>query len=237
VVTATKQRTLSPSWNEAFTMRFRQPPRSVELKVWDADRLTKDDLLGLVNVPLASLWNSVATTAAAPGAFAKSVTGLTGGLAKSMSFASSFSEASLASRDPEGGALRKLVLRARGRKAAGELVVRVAALFRSDATNPLQMRLSASVSSLGISLVDAPDDGRPSEVLYLLLQRAQANVEVRAASSLAVASVGHVQIDNCASRSALSVVLAPRRARAEPACEMVRMQLQLHNELVRRPDR
>ncbi len=37
--------------------------------------------------------------------------------------------------------------------------------------------------------VDAPDDGRPSEVLYLLLQRAQANVEVRAHIRQAAAAI------------------------------------------------
>ncbi|CAH1107655.1 unnamed protein product [Psylliodes chrysocephalus] len=55
VLTKTRKRTLSPEWNEEFIFRVKPAEHKLILQVFDENRLTRDDFLGLVELPLLNL--------------------------------------------------------------------------------------------------------------------------------------------------------------------------------------
>ena len=52
VLTKTKKRTLNPKWDEEFVFRVRPNDHKLVLEVFDENRLTRDDFLGMVELPL-----------------------------------------------------------------------------------------------------------------------------------------------------------------------------------------
>lgn len=54
--TKTKKRTLNPIWDEEFLIRVNPNKHHLVLEVYDENRLTRDDFLGLVELPLANIW-------------------------------------------------------------------------------------------------------------------------------------------------------------------------------------
>ncbi|KAL4709251.1 hypothetical protein ACJJTC_010712, partial [Scirpophaga incertulas] len=54
-LTKTKKKTLNPVWNQEFVFRIRPQEHKLLIQVFDENRLTRDDFLGMVEVPLASL--------------------------------------------------------------------------------------------------------------------------------------------------------------------------------------
>ncbi|XP_049280660.1 E3 ubiquitin-protein ligase Nedd-4-like isoform X1 [Anopheles funestus] len=50
--TKTKKRTLNPKWNEEFILRVKPTEQKLVLQVFDENRLTRDDFLGMVEIPL-----------------------------------------------------------------------------------------------------------------------------------------------------------------------------------------
>ena len=59
--TKTKKRTLNPVWNEEFRFLVRPLRHKVVLEVFDENRLTRDDFLGVVELPLHQIGKSVHT--------------------------------------------------------------------------------------------------------------------------------------------------------------------------------
>jgi len=55
VLTKTKKRTLNPRWEEEFLFRLKPSEHKLVLEVFDENRLTRDDFLGRVELPLVSL--------------------------------------------------------------------------------------------------------------------------------------------------------------------------------------
>ncbi|XP_066941802.1 E3 ubiquitin-protein ligase Nedd-4 isoform X11 [Macrobrachium rosenbergii] len=55
VHTKTKKKTLNPRWDEEFIFRVKPSDHKLVLEVFDENRLTRDDFLGLVQVPLINL--------------------------------------------------------------------------------------------------------------------------------------------------------------------------------------
>jgi len=55
VLTKTKKRTLNPRWEEEFLFRVKPADHKLMLEVFDENRLTRDDFLGKVELPLSSL--------------------------------------------------------------------------------------------------------------------------------------------------------------------------------------
>ncbi|XP_059479137.1 E3 ubiquitin-protein ligase NEDD4 isoform X4 [Neocloeon triangulifer] len=55
VMTRTKKRTLEPQWNEEFVFRVKPSEHKLVLQVFDENRLTRDDFLGVVELPLQNL--------------------------------------------------------------------------------------------------------------------------------------------------------------------------------------
>ncbi|CAG7723308.1 unnamed protein product [Allacma fusca] len=55
VLTKTKKRTLNPLWEEEFFFRVLPNEHKLVLQVFDENRLTRDDFLGMVELPLSSL--------------------------------------------------------------------------------------------------------------------------------------------------------------------------------------
>lgn len=53
--TKTKKRTLNPTWDEEFLIRANPTKHHLNLEVYDENRLTRDDLLGSVEIPLANI--------------------------------------------------------------------------------------------------------------------------------------------------------------------------------------
>lgn len=53
--TKTKKRTLNPIWDEEFLVRVRPEKQHLVLEVYDENRLTRDDFLGFVELPLANV--------------------------------------------------------------------------------------------------------------------------------------------------------------------------------------
>lgn len=47
--------TLNPSWEEEFIFRVQQTQHKLVLQVFDENRLTRDDFLGMIEIPLPSL--------------------------------------------------------------------------------------------------------------------------------------------------------------------------------------
>ncbi|XP_049787268.1 E3 ubiquitin-protein ligase Nedd-4 isoform X3 [Schistocerca cancellata] len=55
VLTKTKKKTLNPQWNEEFVFRVKPAEHKLVLQVFDENRLTRDDFLGMVEVNLLNL--------------------------------------------------------------------------------------------------------------------------------------------------------------------------------------
>ncbi|XP_067015610.1 E3 ubiquitin-protein ligase Nedd-4 isoform X2 [Anabrus simplex] len=55
VLTKTKKKTLNPQWNEEFIFRVKPTEHKLVLQVFDENRLTRDDFLGMVEVNLQNL--------------------------------------------------------------------------------------------------------------------------------------------------------------------------------------
>ncbi|CAG9821223.1 unnamed protein product [Phaedon cochleariae] len=55
VLTKTKRKTLSPEWNEEFIFRVKPAEHKLVVQVFDENRLTRDDFLGMVELPLLTL--------------------------------------------------------------------------------------------------------------------------------------------------------------------------------------
>lgn len=55
--TKTKKRTLNPLWLEEFVVRVRPERQHLVFEVYDENRLTRDDFLGLVELPLSNIPN------------------------------------------------------------------------------------------------------------------------------------------------------------------------------------
>ncbi|XP_044264099.1 E3 ubiquitin-protein ligase Nedd-4 isoform X4 [Tribolium madens] len=55
VLTKTKKRTLNPEWNEEFIFRVKPAEHKLVLQVFDENRLTRDDFLGMVEITLINL--------------------------------------------------------------------------------------------------------------------------------------------------------------------------------------
>lgn len=60
-LTKTKKKTLNPTWNQEFVFRVKPTEHKLLIQVFDENRLTRDDFLGMVEVPL----SAVATESAA----------------------------------------------------------------------------------------------------------------------------------------------------------------------------
>lgn len=55
VNTKTKKKTLNPKWDEEFVFRVKPTEHKLVLEVFDENRVTRDDFLGMVELPLSSL--------------------------------------------------------------------------------------------------------------------------------------------------------------------------------------
>ncbi|KAJ8925495.1 hypothetical protein NQ315_009333 [Exocentrus adspersus] len=55
VLTKTKKKTLNPEWNEEFIFRVKPAEQKLVLQVFDENRLTRDDFLGMVELSLINL--------------------------------------------------------------------------------------------------------------------------------------------------------------------------------------
>ena len=55
VLTKTKKRTLNPNWDEEFVFRVIPEKHKLVLEVFDENRLTRDDFLGMVELPLTAM--------------------------------------------------------------------------------------------------------------------------------------------------------------------------------------
>lgn len=55
VLTKTKKKTLNPVWNEEFVFRVRPSEHKLVFQVFDENRLTRDDFLGMVELTLLNL--------------------------------------------------------------------------------------------------------------------------------------------------------------------------------------
>ncbi|XP_063919084.1 E3 ubiquitin-protein ligase Nedd-4 isoform X4 [Zophobas morio] len=55
VLTKTKKKTLNPEWNEEFIFRVKPAEHKLVLQVFDENRLTRDDFLGMVELTLINL--------------------------------------------------------------------------------------------------------------------------------------------------------------------------------------
>lgn len=55
VYTKTKKRTLNPKWDEEFIFRVRPGLHRLSMEVFDENRLTRDDFLGVVDLPLVNI--------------------------------------------------------------------------------------------------------------------------------------------------------------------------------------
>ncbi|XP_076304902.1 E3 ubiquitin-protein ligase Nedd-4-like [Tachypleus tridentatus] len=55
VYTKTKKKTLNPRWDEEFIFRVKRTQHKLVLEVFDENRLTRDDFLGMVELPLLNI--------------------------------------------------------------------------------------------------------------------------------------------------------------------------------------
>lgn len=59
VLTKTKKKTLNPAWDENFVFRVKPQEHKLVFQVFDENRLTRDDFLGMVEVNLANVATEV----------------------------------------------------------------------------------------------------------------------------------------------------------------------------------
>ncbi|KAM3959450.1 LOW QUALITY PROTEIN: E3 ubiquitin-protein ligase Nedd4 [Aphomia sociella] len=62
-LTKTKKKTLNPVWNQEFVFRVKPQEHKLLIQVFDENRLTRDDFLGLVELPLGAVPAESATSA------------------------------------------------------------------------------------------------------------------------------------------------------------------------------
>ncbi|KAJ8716968.1 hypothetical protein PYW08_005367 [Mythimna loreyi] len=62
-LTKTKKKTLNPTWNQEFVFRVKPSEHKLLIQVFDENRLTRDDFLGMVEVPLSSVPTESAASA------------------------------------------------------------------------------------------------------------------------------------------------------------------------------
>ncbi|XP_050674590.1 E3 ubiquitin-protein ligase Nedd-4 isoform X3 [Leptidea sinapis] len=65
-LTKTKKRTLNPVWNQEFVFRVKPAEQKLLIQVFDENRLTRDDFLGMVEVPLEGTPHESAANARPP---------------------------------------------------------------------------------------------------------------------------------------------------------------------------
>ncbi|OWR42476.1 E3 ubiquitin-protein ligase Nedd-4 isoform 1, partial [Danaus plexippus plexippus] len=61
-LTKTKKRTLNPVWNQEFVFRVKPQEQKLLIQVFDENRLTRDDFLGMVELALAGVPSESATS-------------------------------------------------------------------------------------------------------------------------------------------------------------------------------
>lgn len=66
VLTKTIKKTLNPVWNEDFVFRVKPNEHKLVFQVFDENRLTRDDFLGLVELSLSNLPNEQTTQVILP---------------------------------------------------------------------------------------------------------------------------------------------------------------------------
>ena len=89
----------------------------------------------------------------------------------------------------------------------GEVQVELQVALRLQHENPVRTRIVLQMSSMGISLVDSPEYAQPREVVYFLLQRAHARVNLRKLSSMYTFRLGTARLE----ATGLGVVLSSTR--------------------------
>ncbi|CAH0589905.1 unnamed protein product [Chrysodeixis includens] len=62
-LTKTKKKTLNPTWNQEFVFRVKPSEHKLLIQVFDENRLTRDDFLGMVELPLAGVGSESAASA------------------------------------------------------------------------------------------------------------------------------------------------------------------------------
>ncbi|XP_049701340.2 E3 ubiquitin-protein ligase Nedd-4 isoform X3 [Helicoverpa armigera] len=62
-LTKTKKKTLNPTWNQEFVFRVKPQEHKLLIQVFDENRLTRDDFLGMVEVPLSTVPTETAAAA------------------------------------------------------------------------------------------------------------------------------------------------------------------------------
>ncbi|XP_053614987.1 E3 ubiquitin-protein ligase Nedd-4 isoform X2 [Plodia interpunctella] len=67
-LTKTKKKTLNPVWNQEFVFRVKPQEHKLLIQVFDENRLTRDDFLGMVEVPLSAVASESAAQARPPAA-------------------------------------------------------------------------------------------------------------------------------------------------------------------------
>ncbi|KAG6461609.1 hypothetical protein O3G_MSEX012740 [Manduca sexta] len=65
-LTKTKKKTLNPVWNQEFIFRVKPQEHKLLIQVFDENRLTRDDFLGMVEVPLSAVGAEHAAAARPP---------------------------------------------------------------------------------------------------------------------------------------------------------------------------
>ncbi|XP_039759454.1 E3 ubiquitin-protein ligase Nedd-4 isoform X1 [Pararge aegeria] len=65
-LTKTKKKTLNPIWNQEFVFRVKPQEQKLLIQVFDENRLTRDDFLGMVEIPLAGAAPESAALGRAP---------------------------------------------------------------------------------------------------------------------------------------------------------------------------
>ncbi len=232
-VTSTVRHSLHPTWNETREMKFREPPEHLLLRLWDYDQFKSNDPLGFVVVRLHSLWLLSESRAArsADSRAADVLEGAAEALDVPRRHAGSRRRALHAAHGLSGsgralqnirqglpGAVSRLFTK-RIAGTQGALQFEIAVAPTGHQTNPLQLQLHASISSVGLSLIDVPEDKAPREVAYLQLQRLRTRLERRRDTSQVTMRLGTLQIDHTA-------------AEAEAGCAVLRQALPIESAVL-----
>ncbi|XP_026320391.1 E3 ubiquitin-protein ligase Nedd-4 isoform X2 [Hyposmocoma kahamanoa] len=65
-LTKTKKKTLNPVWNQQFVFKVKPQEHKLLIQVFDENRLTRDDFLGMVEIPLSTVPSESAASARPP---------------------------------------------------------------------------------------------------------------------------------------------------------------------------